>query len=73
MHHALRVVRKNYLEGLIRKVSNHYGGDEHEFFVNHCQETFKAHEGYRIEEAVRLYEEMLDLTKYHPQISFNKK
>ena len=39
MNHALWIVKKNQLCGLIKKISDHYGGDEVEWLRDYAKEV----------------------------------
>ena len=42
MNRALWIARKNYLCGLIKKVSDGHRGDDIEFLRQHCREVLEA-------------------------------
>lgn len=64
MHKALWITRKNYLCGLVRRVSESYGGDDMDFVRSHCQELIKGFPDESIEVPIRTYEEMAEQLKY---------
>ncbi len=65
MHRALWIARKNYLCGLIKKVSDGHGGDDIDFFKQHCTEVIDAYPDENIEEAIMCYEEIVKDLKYY--------
>lgn len=64
MNRALWIVRKNYLCGLIKKVSDRQGGDDIEFVRQHCREVLEAYPGEKIEEVIKCYEELVKQLNY---------
>ena len=70
MNRALWIARKNYLCGLIKKVSDGNGGDDIEFLRQHCKEILQSHPDEKIEEAIRCYEEMVEQLKYYHKSPF---
>lgn len=69
MNKALWIARKNYLCSLIKKVSDGHGGDDREFFRQHCKEVLAHYPDEKIEEAIACYEEMVKQLKYYPERS----
>jgi hypothetical protein len=67
MNKGLWIARKNYLGTLIKKVSEGHGGDDIEFFRQHCNEVLTAHPNEKIEQAIRCYEERVEQLKYYPE------
>lgn len=71
MNQALWITRKNYLCGLIKKISEVYGGDDIEFLRQHCKETLELCYGEKIEEMIACYEKILQQSKYYTKRSLN--
>ena len=67
MNKALWIARKNYLCGLIKKVSEGHGGDDIDFLREHCREVIAAHPDEKIEEAVRCYEALAEQLSDYPE------
>lgn len=67
MNRGLWIARKNYLCGLIKKVSDGHGGDEIEFLSQVCKEVIELHPGENIEEAIACYESMVEQLKYYTE------
>jgi hypothetical protein len=59
MNRGLWLSRKNYLQALIKKLSNHAGGDDDNFLREHTSQTIEAFPDERIEQAIKLYTELL--------------
>ncbi len=67
MNKALWIARKNYLCGLIKKVSDGHGGDDIEFLRQYCREVLEMNPDEKIEGAIKCYEEMVEQLKYYPK------
>ena len=67
MNKGLWIARKNYLFGLMKKVSDGHGGDTPDDFQKIFHETLESHPDEKIEEAIRCYEEMVEQLKYYLQ------
>lgn len=65
MNKALWIARKNYLCGLIKRLSDAYGGDDKDFLHKHIQEVLEAHRDEKIEEAIECYENLVEPLKYY--------
>jgi len=65
MNSALYICRKNYLNSLIKRVSEGFGGDIPEFLRTHQNEVILAHPGDKIEDAIACYEQMCKQIKYY--------
>jgi hypothetical protein len=69
MNKGLWIARKNYLCTLIKKISDHHGGDDVEWLRQHCREVIEMCPGEKIEEAIHCYSEMVEQLKYYPKRS----
>lgn len=67
MNRGLWIARKNYLCGLIKKVSDGHGGDDNNFLRQHCKEVIEEHPEEKIEEAIACYQLMVEQLKYYPE------
>lgn len=58
MNRGLWIARKNYLFTLMRSVSEAMGGDELDFFEQHCKDIISSHQDESIEKAIACYEDI---------------
>jgi hypothetical protein len=61
---AMWIARKNTLCGIIKRVSDAYGGDNIEWLREHCRQVIEAHPGDLIEAAITCYQEMIEQIRY---------
>ncbi|HHT9109559.1 MAG TPA: hypothetical protein ACFYDZ_00200 [Candidatus Brocadiaceae bacterium] len=59
MNKGLWIVRKNYLETLVKKVSESHGGDDKWFLDAHIKEVLDSYSDEKIEEPIACYEQMV--------------
>jgi hypothetical protein len=55
MNHGLWIAKKHVLIGLIKKVSDGYGGDDVEWLKDYCREVLEAHPDEKIDEAIACF------------------
>jgi hypothetical protein len=66
MNKGLWIARKNYLYGLIKKISDSHGGDDDEDLDNYFQEVIEAYPGARIEEAIACFTDLAQQLRHVP-------
>ncbi len=57
---------------LMKQVSEACGGDDEEFFKQHCREVIESHPEERIEEAIECYKEQCPKRNYYQDRSLNE-
>lgn len=67
MNYGLWIAKKRVLFGLIRKVSDGYGGDDTEWLKGYCKEVLEAHPDELIDEAILCFTELADQLRYVPR------
>jgi hypothetical protein len=67
MNRGLWIARKNHLLCLIRKVSELEGGDDPEWFKQHCLEVVESHPEEQIEVAISYYAGMIQQLINYPK------
>lgn len=63
MNRGLWIARKNYLFCLIKKVSDHHGGDTREDLTLHCNQILDLHPDELIENAIECYRQCVEQLK----------
>lgn len=67
MNYGLWVAKKNLLCSLIKKVSDHYGGDDIEELKEYCKDILGRYPDGRIDEAIMCFNDLAEKLTYVPR------